>query len=246
MELVWKAFPGHGSELLIMLVMANWSNDEGGNLFPSVASVAKRIRTSESQARRVLHKLIAEGWISVVGNASGGAPGATRRYVLNLAKLVARANTHATTGMDATPRTQVRDGAHGCEGTASTGASQHVNKQTSVSVNNKVCLRSAQHEMGVDELILEGVERQHAEDWLKVRRAKRAPLTISAWADVKAEAAKAGISSGEAVRIAAARSWQGFRALWLDCVVGRRNPVTPSSAMHWGFDDRAYGEGGLL
>ena len=68
--------------------------------------------------------------------------------------------------------------------------------------------------LGVRELVAEGVERRHAEDWLKARAAKRAPLTPTAWDDVKAEAAKAGISPGEAVRMAAKKSWQGFRASW--------------------------------
>lgn len=217
MELVWSAFPGSGSELLAMLVMANWSDDQGGNLFPSIAKVAERIRCSESQARRVLHRLIDGGWLGVIGNSNGGAPGATRRYVLNVEKLVATAGTGATPREDATPRTGARDGSHGREKTAGTGATQYVKKQPSVDVKKKVRQR---HELGVDDLIAEGVERQHAEDWLQVRRTKRAPLTATAWDDVKAEAGRAGITAAEAVRVAAARSWQGFKASWLKGVGG--------------------------
>lgn len=68
--------------------------------------------------------------------------------------------------------------------------------------------------LGVADLVAEGVEQQHAEDWLKVRTAKRAPLTQTAWDDVKAEAAKAGITPADAVRVSATNSWQGFRATW--------------------------------
>lgn len=68
--------------------------------------------------------------------------------------------------------------------------------------------------MTIDDLVDEGVERQHASDWLKVRRAKKAPLTPTAWAGLKAEAEKAGITPAEAVRIAAGESWQGFKAAW--------------------------------
>lgn len=68
--------------------------------------------------------------------------------------------------------------------------------------------------LGVRELVAEGVERKHAEDWLKVRTAKRAPLTQTAWDDVKAEAAKAGITPADAVRVSATNSWRGFRATW--------------------------------
>lgn len=70
--------------------------------------------------------------------------------------------------------------------------------------------------MGLHDLVADGVDRQYAEDWLKVRRAKRAPLTATAWNDLKAEAQKAGITPSEAVRISASNSWQGFKASWLD------------------------------
>ena len=214
MELVWAAFPGNGSELLAMLVMANWSDDQGGNLFPSIAAVAKRIRTSESQARRVLHQLIATGWLTVVGNASGGAPGTTRRYALNVEKLAATGGAGATPRVSATPRIDAQDGSHGCEKTASTGATQYVKQQPSVDVKEKKRSLNSHPVIGVDELVSDGVQRQHAEDWLEVRRVKRAPLTTTAWDAVKAEASKACISTDEAVRIAAASSWQTFKAAW--------------------------------
>lgn len=63
-------------------------------------------------------------------------------------------------------------------------------------------------------LLALGVEAQAAADWLAVRKAKRAALTQTALDDVVAEAGKAGISVAQAVRICAARGWQGFRASW--------------------------------
>ncbi len=63
-------------------------------------------------------------------------------------------------------------------------------------------------------LLALGVDEQVARDWLDVRKAKRAPLKQTALDDVVAEAHKAGISVAEAVRICAARGWQGFRASW--------------------------------
>ena len=63
-------------------------------------------------------------------------------------------------------------------------------------------------------LLALGVDAQVAADWLAVRKAKRAALTQTALDDVVAEAGKAGISVAEAVRICAARGWQGFRASW--------------------------------
>lgn len=104
--------------------------------------------------------------------------------------------------------------------------------------------------LGVRDLIAEGVERQHAEDWLKVRTAKRAPLTPTAWDDVKAEAAKAGITPGEAVRVSAKNSWQGFRATWY-AKLGQDGQAPPprgpaATGAHGGYATRDYGQGGAL
>jgi hypothetical protein len=69
--------------------------------------------------------------------------------------------------------------------------------------------------MTIKDLVSEGVDAQTAADWMKVRRAKKAPLTRTAWDSIKAEAEKAGITPAEAVRVSAASSWQGFKASWL-------------------------------
>lgn len=63
-------------------------------------------------------------------------------------------------------------------------------------------------------LLALGVERQAAQDWLAVRKAKRAATTQTAIDGMKREAHKAGIALADAVRIAAERGWQGFRADW--------------------------------
>lgn len=59
-----------------------------------------------------------------------------------------------------------------------------------------------------------GVDEQTAIDFLKVRKAKRAPLTVTALNRIAAEAAKANITTATAIRICAERSWQGFNHSW--------------------------------
>lgn len=130
MSLVWKAFPGAGTELLTMLACADWCNDAGGSLFPSIATVAQRTRVSESQARRNMHALIQAGWLEVVGNAKGGLAkggrvGAPRHYQLNVERLRAHAHAVGNPRMDDTlparealaptckkGRTHAREGSH--------------------------------------------------------------------------------------------------------------------------------------
>jgi uncharacterized protein YdaU (DUF1376 family) len=52
-------------------------------------------------------------------------------------------------------------------------------------------------------------------DFLQIRKAKRAPLTQTALAEIEAEAKKAELTINQALRICCARGWQGFSARWL-------------------------------
>lgn len=78
--------------------------------------------------------------------------------------------------------------------------------------------------MTVDDLVAEGVPKQVASDWLKVRRAKKAPLTRTAWDAVKREAGQAGLTPAKAVQHAAEAGWQGFKAAWLERGGGTKPP----------------------
>lgn len=69
-----------------------------------------------------------------------------------------------------------------------------------------------------------GVDQQHAKDWLKVRKVKRAPFTESVLQLLHAQASKAGITVAAAVKICAEKSWQGFNADWDWGQTGTKKP----------------------
>jgi hypothetical protein len=87
MTVVWDGFPATGSELLVMLALADWCDDRGGSLYPSINAVGEKVRVGEKHARNILHKFVQERYLAVVGNHFGGKPGATREYRLNIGKL---------------------------------------------------------------------------------------------------------------------------------------------------------------
>ena len=79
--------------------------------------------------------------------------------------------------------------------------------------------------VSVSEMVAEGVNEQHATDWLIARKAKDLPLTPTAWDQTKAEAVKAGMTVPDAIKTAAANGWAGFKASWLE-----------QGSTHRGFD----------
>lgn len=145
MSLVWENFPRGGSDKLVMLAMADWCNDQGGSLHPSHAAVAKKCCMSRVQAQRIIRLLEQDGWLTVVGNQYGGAPGATKQYRLNVEKLSAKDGYQDDTGIASdtgitkdTGITQVRDGYHPGAQTGITGDTQ-TTIEPSRTTSNKSC-----------------------------------------------------------------------------------------------------------
>jgi len=60
------------------------------------------------------------------------------------------------------------------------------------------------------------------EDFLKIRRAKKSPMTNTALAGIQREAEKAGVSLEDALKTCCERGWQGFKADWY---ASRDSPV---------------------
>lgn len=230
MSSVWDNFPGAGgSELLVLLALADWSNDDG-LCWPSVAAVATKSRLSRSQAQRVMRGLCDGGFVSVVGNENGGKPGDTRRYRINLAAMTGR--------MGATGGASAAEGPHGCAETGSAHATQTI-IESSVTIKKNSRVRRGQFD-ALGRLVELGVQQQVAEDWMALRKAKKAATTETAVRIVVSEASKAGVTLEEALTTCCLRGWQGFEAEWLI-------KSTPTrAAPQQSFATKDYGQGGDL
>lgn len=109
------------------------------------------------------------------------------------------------------------------EATRESGGSDDTTTTTTTTTNESVPDGTDSHlvqprgsrSLGVRDLVAEGVERQHAEDWLNARRAKRMPLTTTALDGVRREATKAGMTLPQAIERAAGEGWAGFKESWL-------------------------------
>lgn len=65
------------------------------------------------------------------------------------------------------------------------------------------------------DLMADGVLEETAEEFLALRKRKRAPLTAGAWSGIKSEAMKARWTLQAVVSKCVARGWQGFEADWV-------------------------------
>lgn len=133
MSRVWDYFPDGGGALLVMLAFADFANDYGSGIHPSMATLGRKIRLSECQARRIVHDLVDAGFLRVVGNVNGGAPTMTRQYLIVLDRLTPSAD--ATPSAGATPSDGAYQPLAPVRETPSTHASRTIKNQKSEPVD---------------------------------------------------------------------------------------------------------------
>lgn len=90
-------------------------------------------------------------------------------------------------------------------------------------------------------LIDAGVEEQHADDWIKVRTAKRAAFTLTVIESLFKECEANNFKIKDAVRISAEQSWQGFKYAWIQNINtqnnGKQTGITASQGRQQRVDE---------
>ena len=90
MTLVWKHYPEGGSELLLALALADWADDQGGHIFPSVSRMAAKTRQSDRNVQYLLAKMKEIGWLEQLeagGTIDGKKLAASYRIPIDLLPL---------------------------------------------------------------------------------------------------------------------------------------------------------------
>jgi len=240
MTFVWDGFPSSGSELLIMLALADWCDDRGGSLYPSIKAVGEKARVGEKHARNIMHKLEAGSYLAVVGNHAGGKAGTTRQYRLNVAKLkalsdAANAKKEAekaakygakkiaddqlddvfnTTPLQVTPNLQVTDASLAGDPYASPTDTMTPPLQVTLTTNEPSIILPIEPPTETD--IFAGIPKQIVSDYLQVRKEKGArTFSKTAFDGLVREAVKAGYNLEQALTTCIERNWTGFNADWV-------------------------------
>jgi hypothetical protein len=79
MTMVWDRYPVGGNEMALALVLADHAHDDGSRIWPGLASMAQKTRTSRATVQRMLAHMQARGWLELVRPASG-RQGDTNEY----------------------------------------------------------------------------------------------------------------------------------------------------------------------
>lgn len=69
MTWLWEHSTASGTELLVLLAIADAADDQGGNAWPSTATIARKCRISDRTVQRIVARLVDAGQLEVKPNA---------------------------------------------------------------------------------------------------------------------------------------------------------------------------------
>ena len=222
MTLAWKCDLPSGPKMVLLALCDN-ANDQG-ECFPSVSMLAKKCSMAE---RSVFNHITYLEKIGAIQRHSRS--GRSTIYQINPCKFCTPANSAPLQPLHPTPATVAPPPLQPLHPTPATVAPITIN-EPSIEPSGKHQRRAKAAPTGFDplaELLKAGVDGQTAKDWLQHRKKKRADVTATVLNEHSKQAALAGLSLEDALKISCSRGWQGFEAKF---VVGDRNPATAKPA----------------
>lgn len=82
MTAVFDRYPNGGGEMLLALSLADFADDDGSRVFPSIKQLAEKTRQSERTVQYQLRRMEDMGWLILINNGNGGR-NQRREYVIS-------------------------------------------------------------------------------------------------------------------------------------------------------------------
>lgn len=185
-----------GNELLVYAVIAGYSANGQGCYYGSISYLAELVGVHYNTAQGILKNLTKRGFLCKEEHLISGVKFCHYKVKITGSEIVEGPQNLGT------PSTKIGDN----------------NKKDNIppvslydkSYNATTPHGGSSHSSVLQKFIEAGCSDADLHDWKAARKSK--PITEAVYAAMTREAAKAGITLAEAVRICAENSWQGFRA----------------------------------
>lgn len=194
-----------GNDLIVFALINGFSQDGQGCYYGSLSYLCETCGISKSTALRTLQNLTDKGFITKKETIENGVKSVSYMGSVKMKPVVSKWNEG---GVKMTPNNII----------------DNKEEDKSSSIYNKGIrfdFKSALVQIGVSPAI--------AEDWLKVRKGKKATNTETAFKSIEREILKSGRSAEECITLAVENSWSGFKAEWL--FNQQRNPSRKVSVL---------------
>ena len=223
---VWKTNLNQ-TEKIIMLALADYAN-EAGECFPSIQALVKKCSITDRAIQKTLIKLIEKNLLKIIKRNARSSIYFLSMDNIILHKIDGEIISSDNQGDGQKSDIHIPNDVHPERRSPRTTFTTTPNDvlldpeprspiiTNESSIESSVFKKTKEKKEIVEIQRPDNVDEQIWQDFLKVRKSKRAPLTQTALKGIEKEAVKAGVGLEEALNVCCQRNWVGFRAEWLN------------------------------
>ncbi len=204
MALAWKSEFSSGAKMVLLSLCDN-ANDQG-ECYPSIASICGRCSMSERTVQGHINTLEKSGCLTRVERQ-----GRSTVYTIDPRRICTPQNLHPAESAP-TPAESAPTHAESAP-TVPAESAPRIIIEPSRNRQRTISARSAEVQSVV--FSVDDVDKTVWQDFLALRKTKKAPLTKTAVDGIRREAEKAGMTFEAALSECCARGWVGFKADWV-------------------------------
>jgi biotin operon repressor len=204
------------TEKMVLLMLANRASHDDGSCYPSLKRVADECGLHRTTVIRAIQRLEEKGFLKVYRSKKSNEENNLNKYFLSLWGSVTESLGGSSAELLGSSAELLGSSAE-LLGGSSTERPKPINsltnQLTSQLIKDKQQPKKAK---SIEKIMLldYGLDEQLADDFLTLRKSKRAPVTKTVCKSIQTEAEKAGILFSQAIEICINRSWQSFNASW--------------------------------
>ena len=202
-----------GNELLVYAVISSYSQNGNGCYYGGVAFLSEVTSLSQRSIYRILTSLMARGFIE--------------KFVMIVDDV--KVNCFKSSSEKLSQMSKIDMGVN--------DKMSKIDKNDNHTPINNIYINNNKDNIYIGEkskfdflksLLDSGVEKSVAQDFMAVRKAKKAVNTETAFNRLSSEIMKSGLTFNDAVQICVEHSWKGFEAKWLEEETYKKKPAATS------------------
>jgi len=216
MTLAWQSDIAAGPKMVLLSLCDN--ANEQGECYPSIALICKRCSMGERTVQGHINTLVNQGCLT-----RKDRQGHSTLYTIDPRRICTPAESAPPQKTAVTPAESAPTPAESAPTVPAESAPRIINEPSLEPSSNRQGARGAEIQSAIFKV--DDVEKTVWQDFVILRKAKKAPLTKTVVDGLRREADKAGLTLEAAIRICCESGWQGFKAEW----VAKAAPKTHTS-----------------
>lgn len=229
MTLAWQSDIASGPKMVLLSLCDN--ANENGECYPSISLICKRCSMAERTVQGHINALEKQGCLT-----RKERQGHSTLYTIDPRRICTPAESAPPQKTAVTPADSAPTPAESAPPVPAESAPRIVIEPSLEPSSNRQGARCAEVQAAIFKV--DDVDKSVWQDFVILRKAKKAPLTKTAVDGLRREADKAGLTLNAAIRVCCENGWQGFKAAWYENMKSKNNKASGETAYQRSMRER--------